>query len=290
MSTLSIPNTFSPGTTALSALVNGNFLAISSWASGIDFKALSIQPSSANTVAIVVNSQPSPTANIADFQLNGTTVVSVDKGGALVFGYGSSITNSTVAIVNDGAGTNGMSFNVPSGSTNGWIFNVGGEYIAQIASNGNFYGFAFNGSGFSAGLGGFSTTETNLILTNSSTGTAGQINFGNSSSSLEYGYVSHSGYSAPSARRMKRDIDYPVVDSLSEIERMNLRSFHWSGDSEGDPLTHGFIADELPESVAAVNEDGEAVGWKTAVALAFALDAIKKLKSEVDDLKRGVNR
>lgn len=53
----------------------------------------------------------------------------------------SAITDSTnVEMRNDNAGTNGIFFNVPTGSTNGFRFGVNGSAVAQVNVDGSFIG------------------------------------------------------------------------------------------------------------------------------------------------------
>lgn len=174
-SSLNIPNSFTAGTTIQSALMNANFTSISSWANGniddTNLGAVGIQPLhvkcasiaqctfgsaqtyifNPNSVGIVplnITNAAAPNGDYVDVTVNAGVaggLFNVDKNGNTNIGqdaiFGASVvtSNTKVAIWNDNAGTNGMNLNIPTNSTNGFVFTVNGANQAQLDRTGSLF-------------------------------------------------------------------------------------------------------------------------------------------------------
>lgn len=172
--TLSIPTSFTAGSTISSSQMNGNFNAVAAWANGnIDstnvgsaginpVKVLCtttatctfgsaqtyiFNPNSAAVVPLSLTNAGSDTADYLDITANGGGaggVFKVDKnsnattGGVILAAPVATPTASSVWVQNDGGATNGLSINVPASSTNGIAFKVAGVVSDSIDANGQF--------------------------------------------------------------------------------------------------------------------------------------------------------
>jgi hypothetical protein len=209
MSTLSIPNTFVTGTTINAAPFNANFTAIQTWSANIDntnigaaglfasqilpttsgqatfggtqayafANALSVT-SPAGIVPLIVQGPAVPSTDL--FQVLGPSAVQylrvtqtgrVDASGGLVLPTATvGLATTAVELINDNAATGGLILNVPTGSTNGWQFQVNGSTVAQItaAGSGSFAALTVSGA-FSPGsistAGNITSTAGNIAAT-----------------------------------------------------------------------------------------------------------------------------
>ena len=194
MSSLTIPNSFAPMTTMVSANMNANYAAVVTWLTLIDHTnigpagivASNLRPTNATnatfggsygylfgpmatSIAPVTISAPSgQTSDIMQVNLNAVKQFSVNSAGQSVFAVSptgvnpsplpgaiattaTSLTSTKVAFSGDGGAILGMLLNVPTGSTNGFQFQVGGSNVATISNAGVFTA----GAGVWAGSGAF---------------------------------------------------------------------------------------------------------------------------------------
>jgi hypothetical protein len=173
VSTLTIPNTFVNGTTINAAPFNQNFGNIVTWstaidntnigpaglfpnqllpttgaqatfgltATGVGYTFLANDATATPLKAVGVSGQ---SANIfeVDLTAGGTKAVQIGASGLATMlgpivlqspGSGGGV-GSTVYIANDAGATNGLLFNIPSASTNGFRFNVNATQVFQIGT------------------------------------------------------------------------------------------------------------------------------------------------------------
>ena len=116
-------------------------------------------------IPLTINAPSGQTVDIFDVSLNNVKAFSVNSTGVAVFASspifgggltlsteldftGTTVTSTAVAIGGDAGGTAGMIFNVPSGSTNGFQFQVAGSTVFSISNNGTVGGAGiFTGAG-----------------------------------------------------------------------------------------------------------------------------------------------
>ena len=110
--TLTIPNSFSPNTTIQSALMNGNFSSIASWANG-NIDSGNVGTNGINPSKILCISPATCTFGSAQDYIFPQ---------AIILGPDASCPPAGVSICNDNAGTNGIQFTVPFTSSNGFQF------------------------------------------------------------------------------------------------------------------------------------------------------------------------
>ena len=190
MSSLTIPNSFAPNTTMLSALMNANYAAVVTWSTLIDNTNIgpagilptNLRPTSATNaqfggaygytfaptavgvVPVTINGQTGQTSDIFQLNLNAVKKFSVNSGGQAVFaasptgvtftplpgaiGFtGTTVTSTDVALGGDAGTIAGLLLNVPTGSTNGFQFQVAGSNVATISNAGVFTAAAGNWAG-----------------------------------------------------------------------------------------------------------------------------------------------
>jgi hypothetical protein len=171
VSLITIPYTFVAGTEALSAQVNANFSEIATVVNGeldntninssVGIYASQIIPTSTaqatfggaygyviapgvtTQVPLTITGAPSQTANL--FNVSTTTGPAVEVYSSGTFAVyralllqppASAVGTNVVDLFNDGAATNGLILNVPTGSTNGFQFQTAGSTVASIAASG----------------------------------------------------------------------------------------------------------------------------------------------------------
>jgi Chaperone of endosialidase len=133
---------------------------------------------SASTTPLTISGVTSQSADIFDVTATsgGTKIWFLDKNGAMVLGPTASFNSaSSVGILNDASATNGMVFNVPSGSTNGYRwFTNGSTSNMQLSATGALN--LPNGPVFT----GAATPSTNTDIASSRSTTTGVYYWGSS--------------------------------------------------------------------------------------------------------------
>lgn len=305
ISVLTIPNTFITGTTINAAPFNANFQAVATSVNSIDNSnigaaglfASQLIPTTAGQATFggtVGYIHLAPSSGITPLTISGVGGQSVDildvtatSGGAkylfvsnngfLGFGAvgGSGPGATIVQIFNDAGATNGLSLNVPTGSTNGYQFLVAGTAVAQITNNAHIFATGAAALVISSTLSALSAPATSgggdLIAQR--TASAGNANFGGASSSgtidwnintassfsLKTGgggfaAVSGGAYTNASDAAFKSNIA-PITRGLAEIMALKPSSFVVN---ETKRAGLGFIAQDvqavLPELVSADND------------------------------------
>jgi hypothetical protein len=87
----------------------------------------------------------------------------------------------------------------------------------------------------------------------------------------------------PSDKRLKENIT-PITYGLNEILQLNPVSFDWKNDNNKNKQ-FGFIAQEVQEVMPEAVIEGEYLGLEKDAIYTALVNAIKELKSEIDELK-----
>lgn len=318
MSTLTIPNSIVAGTPINSNPVNVNFAAIATWANGnVDntnigaggIFASQIKATVAGqaqfgatatgvgykfvandltAIPLIVSGVSGQNVDLFDVTLTsgGTKALFVDSlgklnsGGIILTATPAGGTGGQVFIQNDQGATNGLQFNVPTGSTNGFRFTVNGVNLFSIDKNG-IANFADTGGGAmpntpsitGSGAGGLifnNTTGQNFFF---SSGAGAGTNLGNISGTTGV-------YTATSDARLKENVG-DLTLGLTEVLRLRPVSFNWI---KSKAPSHGFIAQEVqavvPYAVAPVDEKGNVLGISDALLTPVVIKALQQFYAE----------
>jgi hypothetical protein len=100
-------------------------------------------------------------------------------------------------------------------------------------------------------------------------------------------------YGTPSDIRYKHDI-HRITNALNTIQQLRGVTFKWKEDTDSYKMTNitddiGFIAQEVREVLPTIvreNEDGK-LSLRDRAIIPLLVEAIKELKKEVDELKKG---
>jgi hypothetical protein len=206
-----------------------------------------------------------------------------------VYGYANNTGASTnyggyfAAAGSSGRGVYGIALNTGAYTNYGGYFEAAGGTIATgvfgYASNtGNYvnYGGFFRADGTSGrGVGGYTSGSSSIGVS----GSGGAYDF--------YAYGPGVDYGALSSIRWKRDIR-PIDEPLDKV--MNLRGVYFNWDAEhGGQHDVGMVAEEvgsvLPEIVVYEPNSPYATGMDYGKLTPLLVEAVKALKSEVDELR-----
>jgi hypothetical protein len=149
MSTFTVFHTYSINDSVTAANLNGNISALvtagnsidrTNLAGGTGIDASSMNPSTAAAATFGGAQQYSFLNGLAvtgAVTMNGTnSFVGATTAGAEIYFTGTTVTAGAVAIGGDNGATKGMLLNVPTGSTNGFQFQVNGVTKVQVANTG----------------------------------------------------------------------------------------------------------------------------------------------------------
>ncbi len=109
------------------------------------------------------------------------------------------------------------------------------------------------------------------------------------------GVISAAGCNCPSSRDLKRDI-LTLGDALGLVDRLRPVTYTWNEkamDCKQGTEDIGFIAEEVAEilpNVVSSNDDGQVIGMDYSKLTPVAIQAIKELKAENDELKARLDR
>ena len=276
------------------------------------------------------------TFSSGDFQLDGSTITTIDGGNittgtislqALNSSTSFSESSHTFALATTGLNIGGTDYDTTAkfisdhdGNCTALFCQYTGNDtdsfgLASVADAGKAAGFSY-GSGGAYGYGGINYLEicnsSKLILgyqgasesfavNNDGTISIGGNTFVNSSRNITCGTIAATGaitatgdvtafYS--SDRRMKDNIT-PIENSLEKVTQLGGYEFDWNHVSPYEGMHDiGVIAQEVlkvaPEAVAKRENDMLAVRYEKLVPL--LIEAIKELKEEVEELKRGTSK
>jgi hypothetical protein len=116
----------------------------------------------------------------------------------------------------------------------------------------------------------------------------GSVQVGSLGTGLVYSSSGTLTSTNPSDERLKDNIN-DINWGLSDILKLRPVSYHWKNDKINQGVQFGFIAQEvqevMPEAIKEFGEDIKYLGLEKDAIYAALVNAIKELKSEIDELK-----
>jgi hypothetical protein len=85
-----------------------------------------------------------------------------------------------------------------------------------------------------------------------------------------------------SSRKIKKDISGNKIPVFNILDNLKIRQFHYKSEKKNDPFHIGFIAEETYELLSGKDKNSQSI----ADCIGFLLAVVKKLKTEIDDLKK----
>lgn len=241
----------------------------------------------ANLTPLTVSGVTSQSADIFDVTLTsgGTKALFVTATGHLAFGAIAPTSDPTLPYISGDAGAViGMTFNVPSASTNGFRWLINNSLTFQVSA-GN--AFLTGGALFSTAASSPTTPTAGSISTNGAlvaqkaTGDAGVVFFGGSTKSAEIGFnenvsnsfefkdtasgtftaISGGAYTNASDAALKKNV-VPITDGLVTLMKLNPAAFDWIHNDQADI---GFIAQEVAKVVPQICRTAEENGGSAGI-------------------------
>ena len=323
MSLLTVPNVFTNGTGPANIIdavqMNANFTAVATavnniypsqilpitsgqatfgaTATGIGYKFLA---NDATAVPLTVSGVSGQSSDLFDVTLTsgGTKAMSVNSTGQLTSNFGVLLAGTNLPagannfIAGDAGANPGVTLNVPTGSTNGFRFQINAATtLLQIQANGlvniggSANGLSVNGGNNNAtGDGGFARGTTTGAICLGSTAVAqmdynvtNPTGFSFTANGSTYRALFASAFTISSDASLKTNIA-PISGSLAMITGLTPVTFDWKSDgSRSIGFTAQDIQAQFPDAVT-TDSDG-VLGYQPAAVLAHLVQAFQEYVS-----------